>query len=60
MVQSASLKSNLGHLEPSAAAAGLASLVLAPLDAAVIVANTQLSRQIVTDEPHNVSEAHIG
>ena len=31
LVQCASLKSNMGHLEPSAAAAGLATLVLVPL-----------------------------
>ena len=43
-VQCASLKSNMGHLEPSAAAAGLASLVLVPLAAMVVVANTQLRR----------------
>jgi len=32
----------MGHLEPSAAAAGLASLVLAPLSAAVVASNAQL------------------
>jgi len=34
----------MGHLEPSAAAAGLASLALVPLSAMVVVTNTQLRR----------------
>ena len=41
-LQCASLKSNVGHLEAAAAAAGLASLVAAPLSAAVVVVNAQL------------------
>ena len=41
-VQCASLKSNMGHLEAAAAAAGLASLVVAPLSAAVVAVNAQL------------------
>ena len=41
-VQCASLKSNVGHLEAAAAAAGLASLVVAPLSAAVVAVNAQL------------------
>ena len=32
----------MGHLEPAAAAAGLASLILAPLFATILAANTQL------------------
>ena len=41
-MQCASLKSNVGHLEAAAAAAGLASLVVGPLSAAVVVVNAQL------------------
>lgn len=41
-LQCASLKSNVGHLEAAAAAAGLASLVVAPLSAAVVAVNAQL------------------
>jgi len=41
-VQCASLKSNMGHLEPSAAAAGLAALVLVPLSTCLIAMNAQL------------------
>ena len=37
-----SLKSNMGHLEAAAAAAGLASLVVGPLLAAIVGANAQL------------------
>ena len=40
----ASLKSNLGHLEAAAAAAGLASLVAGPLLAGVVAVNAQLRR----------------
>ena len=39
-----SLKSNMGHLEAAAAAAGLASLVVGPLLAAVVGVNAQLRR----------------
>ena len=38
----ASLKSNMGHLEAAAAAAGLASLVVGPLMASVVAVNAQL------------------
>ena len=38
-VQCASLKSNMGHLEACAAAAGLVSLVLVPLGACMIAVN---------------------
>ena len=41
-VKCASLKSNMGHLEAAAAAAGLASLIAGPLLAAVVVVNAQL------------------
>jgi len=41
-VQCASLKSNMGHMEPSAAAAGLASLVFVPLCTCSLAMNAQL------------------
>ena len=41
-IQCTSLKSNVGHLEPAAAAAGLASLVVGPLMALVVAVNAQL------------------
>ena len=41
-IQCTSLKSNVGHLEAAAAAAGLASLVVGPLMASVIAVNAQL------------------
>ena len=44
VVRCASLKSNLGHLEAAAAAAGLASLVAGPLLAGVVAVNAQLRR----------------
>ena len=40
--QCASLKSNVGHLEAAAAAAGLSSLILAPVLAGVVAVNAQL------------------
>ena len=43
-VESNSLKSNMGHLEACAAAAGLASLVLMPLLGTTVTANTHLHR----------------
>ena len=42
----ASLKSNLGHLEAAAAAAGLSSLVVGPLLAGVVADNAQLRRLV--------------
>jgi len=42
VVRCASLKSNMGHLEAAAAAAGLAALVTGPLLAAVVAVNAQL------------------
>ena len=47
LIQCTSLKSNMGHLEPSAAAAGLISLVLVPLSAYMIAANAQLNRLVM-------------
>ena len=44
VVRCASLKSNLGHLEAAAAAAGLASLVAGPLLADAVAVNAQLRR----------------
>ena len=41
-IQCTSLKSNVGHLEPAAAAAGLASLVVGPLMASIVAVNAQL------------------
>ena len=41
-IQCTSLKSNVGHLEAAAAAAGLASLVVGPLTASVVAVNAQL------------------
>ena len=41
-IQCTSLKSNVGHLEPAAAAAGLASLIVGPLMASVVAVNAQL------------------
>ena len=46
-VQCASLKSNMGHLEAAAAAAGLSSLVLTPLRSGVVVVNAQLRGSVV-------------
>ena len=37
-----SLKSNMGHLEAAAAAAGLSSLTIAPVLAGVVAVNAQL------------------
>ena len=41
-----SLKSNLGHLEAAAAAAGLSSLVAGPLLAGFVAVNAQLRRLV--------------
>ena len=49
-MQCASLKSNMGHLEPSAAAAGLAALLLLPLGSSCVATNAQLRRSIVAGE----------
>ena len=46
VVRCASLKSNLGHLEAAAAAAGLSSLVAGPLLASVVAVNAQLRRLV--------------
>ena len=42
-----SLKSNLGHLEAAAAAAGLSSLVAGPLLAGIAAVNAQLRRLVL-------------
>ena len=41
-----SLKSNLGHLEAAAAAAGLSSLVAGPLLSGFVAVNAQLRRLV--------------
>ena len=46
----ASLKSNMGHLEAAAAAAGLSSLVAGSLLAGVVAVNAQL-RRLVYETP---------
>ena len=46
VVRCASLKSNMGHLEAAAAAAGLSSLVAGPLLASVVAVNAQLRRLV--------------
>lgn len=45
-IQCSSSKSNMGHLEASAAAAGLASLTLGSLDVSTVAANSQLARSL--------------
>ena len=42
-----SLKSNLGHLEAAAAAAGLSSLIAGPLLAGTVAVNAQLRRLVI-------------
>ena len=42
VVECASLKSNMGHLEAAAAAAGLSSLLVGALSAMVVAVNAQL------------------
>ena len=44
-----SLKSNMGHLEAAAAAAGLASLVAGPLLLGIVAVNAQLRRWVCDD-----------
>lgn len=44
LVHLASLKANVGHLEASAAAGGMASLVLMPLGICAVAKNIQLYR----------------
>ena len=46
LVQCASLKSNMGHLEASAAVAGLSSLALVPLGESMIAVNSHLNRLV--------------
>lgn len=47
-VQCTSLKSNLGHLEAGAAAAGLASLIVGPLLVGIIAVNAQLRGYVLS------------
>ena len=47
-VQCTSLKSNLGHLEAAAAAAGLSSLIVGPLLAGAVAINAQLRGYVIT------------
>lgn len=53
LVQCASLKSNMGHLEASAAAAGLASLALVPLGRSVMAGNAQLKQSVLSSLNHS-------
>ena len=46
VVRCASLKSNMGHLEAAAAAAGLSSLIVGPLLAGTVAVNAQLRRLV--------------
>ena len=46
-VRCASLKANMGHLEASAAGAGLVSLLVTPVLSGAIVANAQLRQFLV-------------
>jgi len=43
-VQCASLKANMGHLEACAASAGLASVIVTPLNAGFVAPNAQMRR----------------
>ena len=52
-----SLKANMGHLEACAAAAGLASLMLAPLCAMSNAGNAQLRRSGVSEEESSARES---
>ena len=45
-IQCTSFKSNMGHLEASAAAASLTSLTLLPLCVMVVSANAQMKQQV--------------
>ena len=47
-MQCTSLKSNLGHLEAAAAAAGLSSLVVGPLLAGAVAINAQLRGYVLS------------
>ena len=47
-MQCTSLKSNLGHLEAAAAAAGLSSLIVGPLLAGAIAINAQLRWYVIS------------
>ena len=45
-IQCASLKSNVGHMEACAGAAGFASLLLLSLGTSMVASNTQLNRSV--------------
>ena len=47
-IQCTSLKSNMGHLEAAAAAAGLSSLIVGPLLAGTVAVNAQLRGYVFT------------
>ena len=53
-VQCTSLKSNLGHLEAAAAAAGLSSLIVGPLLAGTVAVNAQLRGYVSPRVYYNV------
>ena len=52
-VQCTSLKSNLGHLEAAAAAAGLSSLIVGPLLAGAVAINAQLRKYVLIHVCYN-------
>ena len=56
--QCTSLKSNMGHLEAAAAAAGLCSLAAGPLLAGIVVVNAQLRGCEPTVMINQMSENH--
>ena len=59
VVRCASLKSNLGHLEAAAAAAGLASLVAGPLLARAVAVNAQLRRSTLASSKAKLERRDI-
>ena len=59
VVRCASLKSNLGHLEAAAAAAGLASLVAGPLLAGAVAVNAQLRRSTLASSKAKLERRDI-
>jgi len=52
-IQCTSLKSNLGHLEAAAAAAGLSSLIVGPLLAGAVAINAQLRGYVFSSLYYN-------
>lgn len=61
----ASLKANMGHLETAAAAAGLASLYVAPLSLGCVAPNAQLRslnahlKTLVSSSSQNEAHSHF-